>query len=101
MRDILLLLPTLACLLGALFLRTRPAGAATKAKPSTAEALQRQSDLLQATNDAALLLFSDDEDLDSLATRALGGVGAVTTAILARHVIEAAERAAAERSVRA
>ena len=78
MRDILLLLPALACLPCALLLRPRPAGAATKAKPSTEEALQRQSDLLQATNDAALLLFSDDEDLDSLATRALGGVGTVT-----------------------
>ena len=78
MRDILLLLPVLACLLCVLLLRPRPAGAATKATPPTAEALQRQSDLLQATNDAALLLFSDDEDLDSLATRALGGVGAVT-----------------------
>ncbi len=44
----------------------------------TAEALQRQGALLQATNDAALLLFSDEEDLEALATRTLSGIGTVT-----------------------
>lgn len=45
---------------------------------ATSVALQRQSDLLQATNDAALLLLSDDEDLETLASRALGSIGFVT-----------------------
>ena len=43
---------------------------------ATSEALHRQSALLQAGNDAALMLFSDDEDLETLASRALGGIGA-------------------------
>ena len=48
---------------------------------STSEAaLQKQSDLLQAANDAALILFSDEEELDDLAWRALKRVGTVTNA---------------------
>ena len=46
----------------------------------TAEALKRQGDLLQAANDAALLLFSDDEELDDLAARVLGSIGTLTGA---------------------
>ncbi|MDR2488792.1 MAG: PAS domain S-box protein [Desulfovibrio sp.] len=45
---------------------------------ATAEALQHQRTLLQATNDAALLLFSDNEDIDALAFRVLSGIGVVT-----------------------
>ncbi len=42
--------------------------------------LQRQGALLQAGNDAAHLLFSDDDDLESLARRVLGLLGSVTGA---------------------
>lgn len=45
--------------------------------------------------------FDAAEPVVAAITPVPGGVGAVTTAILAKHVIEAAERAAAERSVRA
>ena len=45
--------------------------------------------------------FDAAEPVVAAITPVPGGVGAVTTAILARHVIEAAERAAAERSIRA
>lgn len=45
--------------------------------------------------------FDAVEPVVAAITPVPGGVGAVTTAILAKHVIEAAERAAAERSVRA
>ena len=51
--------------------------------------------------DNTLLDFDAAEPVVAAITPVPGGVGAVTTAILARHVIEAAERAAAERSVRA
>lgn len=47
---------------------------------ATAEALKRQGDLLQAANDAALLLFSDDEELDELAAKVLGSIGTLTGA---------------------
>lgn len=47
---------------------------------ATAAALQRQGDLLQAANDAALMLFSDEEDLDDLARRVLAIIGALTGA---------------------
>ena len=45
--------------------------------------------------------FDAAEPVVAAITPVPGGVGAVTTAILAKHVIEAAERAAAERSVHA
>ena len=45
--------------------------------------------------------FDAAEPVVAAITPVPGGAGAVTTAILAKHVIEAAERAAAERSVRA
>ncbi len=47
---------------------------------ATAAALKRQGDLLQAANDAALLLFSDDEELDDLAHKVLGFIGSLTGA---------------------
>ncbi len=47
---------------------------------ATAEALQQQSNLLQAANDAALMLFSDEEDLDDVAGKVLAAIGAVTGA---------------------
>ena len=43
-------------------------------------ALQRQGDLLQAANDAALLLFSDDAELDEVIGHVLGIVGEVAGA---------------------
>ena len=42
--------------------------------------LQRQGDLLQAANDAALLLFSDDGELDEQANHVLGLIGMVSGA---------------------
>ena len=47
---------------------------------TASSALQRQGDLLQAANDAALLLFSDEEDMDDVAWRVLAGIGIVTGA---------------------
>ena len=43
-------------------------------------ALQRQGDLLQVANDAALLLFSDEEDMDEVAWQVLSSIGKVTGA---------------------
>lgn len=43
-------------------------------------ALQRQGDLLQAANDAALLLFSDDAELDEVIGHVLGILGEVSGA---------------------
>ena len=47
---------------------------------ATAAALQRQGDLLQAANNAALMLFSDDEELDDLARKVLAIIGSLARA---------------------
>ncbi len=47
---------------------------------AASSALQRQGALLQAANDAALLLFSDEEDMDTTARKVLAGIGQVTGA---------------------
>jgi PAS domain S-box-containing protein len=45
---------------------------------ATIEALQHQRTLLQVTNDAAMLLFSENEDMEDLVFRVLSGIGTVT-----------------------
>ena len=60
-----------------------PAGVGKdEAAPATAAiaSLERQSALLQAGNDVALLLFSDDEDFDRTVWRVLARVGEATGA---------------------
>ncbi len=47
---------------------------------AASSALERQGALLRAANEAAILLFSDDEDIDDVAWRVLALIGQVTEA---------------------
>ena len=78
---IFFLLPIL-CFLWALFWRPSSAGAGDsgEADSHSVESLHRQTALLQAANEASLLLFSDEDDFENLAAQALECIGTVTSA---------------------